>query len=347
MDSSNGEAGQINRLRGTSESTTGRFLNIIDPDKHCSIDVDTDTVVQDVLVLVEDDPEDAFLYEQYIENSSHKFGEVIYFDNLKNAYSYLRTNTPRCCILDNKLPDGNAIELLRKLLDSSGYIPFPIIVSTSQGNERTAVELMKLGIQDYIVKRDLSTDIFDESIALATQRHVNQTELLYQATHDPLTGLLNRQAFLNKLNHIFKEARRYNRAFELCFIDVDNFKQINDTYGHGVGDEVLKYIADLLQSNLRETDVITRMGGDEFVLIIQESTPAESKQIAQKLQKSLTLPLQFNGHSFKLSLSIGIASYDETCESTAELTNRADQALYRTKENGRGHYTHFKDGLYS
>ncbi len=167
----------------------------------------------------------------------------------------------------------------------------------------------------------------------------NQT-LAHQASHDSLTGLPNRAFFEGRLNRSVRNAARQRDHLALLFLDSDHFKQINDTLGHAVGDEVLISVADRVRAQLREHDLVARLGGDEFAVLL---TPLQSRkdaeQIAEKIVASMKLPVQLDsGRSIATSLSVGIAYYPDDGADPASLLNAADAAMYEAKRKRRGHW---------
>ena len=167
----------------------------------------------------------------------------------------------------------------------------------------------------------------------------NQT-LAHQASHDSLTGLPNRAFFEGRLNRSVRNAARQQDHLALLFLDSDHFKQINDTLGHAVGDEVLISVADRVRAQLREHDLVARLGGDEFAVLL---TPLQSREdaelIAEKIVASMKLPVQLDsGRSIATSLSVGIAYYPDDGADPASLLNAADAAMYQAKRERRGHW---------
>ncbi|MDN5674849.1 MAG: diguanylate cyclase [Pseudomonas sp.] len=167
----------------------------------------------------------------------------------------------------------------------------------------------------------------------------NQT-LAHQASHDSLTGLPNRAFFEGRLNRSVRNAARQQDHLALLFLDSDHFKQINDTLGHAVGDEVLSSVADRVRAQLREHDLVARLGGDEFAVLL---TPLQSREdaelIAEKIVASMKLPVQLDsGRSIATSLSVGIAYYPDDGADPASLLNAADAAMYQAKRKRRGHW---------
>lgn len=161
-------------------------------------------------------------------------------------------------------------------------------------------------------------------------------KLHFYAKHDHLTGLLNRVQFENMLNHSIERANRNKNMFALMYIDLDHFKEINDSYGHNVGDIVLKTVASRLKNTLRKEDIIARVGGDEFNIILEQiKDEADAISIATKLNEEIKKDIKINKKTFYLSLSVGISIYPMHGIIPADLIKNADSAMYEVKKTGR------------
>jgi diguanylate cyclase (GGDEF)-like protein len=165
-----------------------------------------------------------------------------------------------------------------------------------------------------------------------------QERIAHQATHDALTGLPNRLLFQDRLSHALTRRRPARTSIAVCFIDLDRFKTVNDTFGHGVGDELLEQAGERLRSVLRPADTIARMGGDEFVILCEElSGEREAVTLAERLQQVFSHPFALHGGERTVNASIGVAVAGGDADAEA-LMRDADSAMYRAKERGRGRY---------
>lgn len=164
---------------------------------------------------------------------------------------------------------------------------------------------------------------------------VQQRDLIfYQANHDQLTGLTNRHLFQDRLNMAIKESKRNNWSTSLLFIDLDDFKQINDRHGHEVGDEVLIKISNSLKETIREKDTVVRFGGDEFIILLSNTDEKGAMVVANNILKKVDA-IEFSKEDIKMTPSIGIASYPKDASSAKELVTLADRALYQAKFKGK------------
>ncbi len=158
-----------------------------------------------------------------------------------------------------------------------------------------------------------------------------------EAMTDPLTGLKNRGGFEMRMESAIATAERYGEPFTILMIDIDHFKQFNDTYGHATGDQVLKEVATILKQTCRQTDMVARYGGEEFAVILEKATDEQGKQIAKKLRKAIEKKTKNKNHP-PVTISVGLAEFkkgDPSLETADKLKESADKALYHAKAEGR------------
>ena len=176
---------------------------------------------------------------------------------------------------------------------------------------------------------------------ISDRKHAAQ-RIEHLALHDPLTGLPNRILFFDLIHQVLAEAKRDRNIFALLYIDMDDFKPINDTYGHETGDQLLKKVSQRLVASMRESDPIARIGGDEFIGICRTITmPEEAELVARKIIASLSEPFDLKGHCCSVGVSIGISVYPMDGEDAGTLLNRADEAMYRVKKINKGNYLRY------
>ena len=206
------------------------------------------------------------------------------------------------------------------------YIMFLIIIY---------ILIKKMHLKEEQYTKQLETDI-----ATKTHEIKKQKDVLYdQAHHDALTGLPNRVLFNDRLEHGIEQAKRHKTEIALFFIDLDHFKQINDSLGHPIGDRVLIAVTERLKAKIRKEDTLARLGGDEFTIIIEDITKVEDiSLLAQKILNVLIQPIHVEGHTLYISCSIGISLYPRDDTNADNLIKYADTAMYRAKEEGRNNF---------
>ena len=169
-----------------------------------------------------------------------------------------------------------------------------------------------------------------------TRRKEMEAELRRLAATDPLTGLNNRRSFFERANHMRLQCVRYNHPFSILMLDIDYFKLINDRFGHDIGDDVLKIVSDIISQSLREVDVLGRLGGEEFAVLLPETSLKSALKVAERIRASVeAFRLETDQGSVDVKISIGVVGGTFAEESIEVFLKRADEQLYRAKENGR------------
>ena len=225
----------------------------------------------------------------------------------------------------------------------------PIVVLCEEDDDETALRALRDGAQEALAKRNLGPGTLVRAVrgAIERQRGIAELERGWQrahhlATHDPLTGLPNRQLLFDRLTHGLAAARRYGHRLAVLFLDMDRFKTINDTLGHGAGDLLLRGVGDRLERCVRRSDTVARIGGDEFSVVLDPiQQPQDAARAAQAILDRLCLPHKIEGRDLYLSPSLGIAVYPEAGHDSESLLRHADQAMYQAKEEGGGQYRFF------
>lgn len=187
---------------------------------------------------------------------------------------------------------------------------------------------------------------FQGIIRDATDRKRSEQELAFLAYHDALTGLYNRKAFIERLDETLREARRYENRRAILYMDLDKFKKVNDLHGHEIGDKLLIEVSNRMRRILRDTDYISRLGGDEFTIILGNSTELLPEKVAQRIINHLSKPYDISGITIGfVTPSIGIGIYPDDGHDVETLLKHADEAMYKAKEKGN-RYIHYSNVLY-
>jgi diguanylate cyclase (GGDEF)-like protein len=246
------------------------------------------------------------------------------------------------CVLLSLPPERS--EPLQALAQLSIAAPStPIIVLSEYGDE-LGVEAVRLGAQDYLLASEITPATLGRAVRYAIERKRSEVELARQALHDPLTGLPNRALFLDRLAVALDRSRRTGAAVCLLFLDVDTFKQVNDTLGHAAGDVLLTVLAERFRGLLRPMDTVARFGGDEFTFLFEGMEgDREAMLIAERVSHSASLPLTLGEDETSVAVSIGISMVNDPDASLEEAIRDADAAMYRAKELGGSRFELFDD----
>jgi diguanylate cyclase (GGDEF)-like protein len=281
------------------------------------------------VLLIEDSLADARIFEIMLTESLSTQFHVDRVGRLSDGLERLKKGVD-LIVLDLSLPDSQGLDALVRL--SADYGRVPIVVLTGLEDDSMGLEALKKGAQDYLVKGNLERDFLPKTLRYAVERHRIQSAIKELAVLDELTGLQNRRGFQHLVEQEIKLAFRNKTYCLLYFMDLNNFKLINDRLGHKRGDEVLLDAARVLKATFRESDVITRFGGDEFAVFAMDVTAEFTEIIRENLAKGLLQISTDRELPFELSFSIGISEYDPASPTTLdEILESADRQMYRDK----------------
>ncbi len=238
----------------------------------------------------------------------------------------------------------NRIETILKEFRSES-MKWEISINHKDGTRQTyAMQSFKINNGEPVILTLGATSSCDLSIDEALRDQ--QSQIAYMAFHDPLTGLANRSLFYDRMEKSLSRAKRNNTNLALLLIDIDRFKNINDSLGQEAGDLFLKKVADILKNVLRDTDTIARLGGDEFIVVLENVNDALSiENVAQKLLDSLAKPVSILGNEITCTASIGISLFPKDGQSTDKLLRSADLAMYRAKSSGKNRLQFFLSAM--
>jgi len=293
------------------------------------------------ILLIEDNPDDAELVLRTLRKGGYNVDSlrVDAEQDLKNA---LENSTWDVVLSDYSLPGFSGLAALNILKEQNLDIPF-IIISGTIGEE-VAVEAMRLGAHDYLMKDNLIRLVpaIQRELHEANERYarrIAEQTLRHQAYHDVLTGLPNRWLLRDRMEQALAYVEKKSIQMGVLFLDLDRFKNLNDTLGHQVGDQLLRAVADRLKKVVSAWDTVARLGGDDFVLLltdIKEKTVLESK--AQELLALFEAPFELSGQSVYLDASIGIAAFPDNGQDTDTLLKNAEATMYYAKAQGGKNY---------
>jgi diguanylate cyclase (GGDEF)-like protein len=300
------------------------------------------------LLLVEDNTSDAEFLAASLRRQRATDVQLVTVQTLQEAVNMLgQAAEPPfdVVLLDLHLPDGSGLQCVDVIQGVCDTIP--IVVLSGQDDEEFAVSILNKGVQDYLVKWEGQGRTILRSIRYAIERKRSELRMNYLAQFDALTGIPNRHSFSEQLNRATARARREGRKVTLLYMDLDEFKFVNDTLGHDAGDSLLKEVADRLRRSVRAGDVVARLGGDEFAIMIEGlSGPLEVEAVAEGLIKVLAEPYHIAGRQLAVTASLGITMFPSDNSDPQMLLKNADIAMYQAKEGGRNTFRFFTQRMH-
>jgi diguanylate cyclase (GGDEF)-like protein/PAS domain S-box-containing protein len=301
--------------------------------------------------------ETVFEQQERAQVTLNSIGDGVLTTNLAGKVSYLNRVAEAMTGWTLKDAMGLPLEEVFTLIDADTRKPFVNPTCPALESDTT----VKLPTNLLLVRRDGTESPIEDSIAPIHNRNNDVTgavivfhdvsdaramaqKILHLAQHDVLTGLANRALLTERLTRAIGLAQRKKKQVALLFIDLDNFKHINDSLGHAVGDKLLQSVAKRLQECVRVTDTVCRQGGDEFVILLTEiEQRQDAAQVAEKLIAAFALPHVIHECELPITLSIGVSIYPDDCQNVEEAFQHADEAMYQAKKNGRNNYQFFSE----
>jgi two-component system cell cycle response regulator len=282
------------------------------------------------VLLVEDSPTDALLLREALTDERRAQFRTAHAETLADALRTLQQQDFDLILLDLGLPDSQGLETFARVHD---HVPqIPIIVLTGLDDDTLAIQAVKDGAQDFLTKGRVDRYWLVRNIRHALERHQMYLEVHALSLTDGLTGLYNRRGFVTLAEQHLKVARHSNRGLVLIYADLDRLKQINDTFGHQAGDEALMQAAESLERTFRASDILGRIGGDEFAALAIRGGDEGVQPILERLQKIAAEYNVAKPRPWKLSMSTGAMYFDPKQElSIEDMMKRADQAMYQQK----------------
>lgn len=302
---------------------------------------------QTVNILIVDDEEvDAFITRQLLQRCPGLRCTIAWVDGYHSALTRLRDEQFDICLVDYALGRHTGIDLIRAAGRGAGT-PGMVLI-TGSADPHVDARALEAGALDFLQKGEFGAPLLERCIRYALERRRTEAALLRASYHDALTGLPNRRRFLDNLQQAVARARRSGQPLAVMFIDLDGFKPINDRLGHDAGDRALQTVASRLHDCIREVDSLSRLGGDEFTLLLENlADHACAGKTATRILDSLAAPLCIQGVDLEMTASIGMALYPTHGETPEDLLRNADAAMHRAKTSGRGKFDIFDEDLRS
>jgi len=285
------------------------------------------------VLLIEDNDVDAQLTQDLLSEWSTEEFQVARATTLAEGLSLLSRERFDAMLLDLSLPDAFGLPTVREVHAASPTIP--VVVLSGVSDQSLALQAVRQGAQDYLVKGQGHPELLARAIRYAIERKRFEEHLTYLAQYDHLTGLVNRILFRDRLVQATARSKRMQQMIGLMLLDLDRFKLVNDTFGHDMGDELLKAVSERLKTCVREVDTVARMGGDEFTIILEGvSSEQNVLVVAKRITESIATPFELKGHCISIGISIGITIYPQDDHPVDELLKHADTAMYQAKQQG-------------
>ncbi len=279
---------------------------------------------------VEDNPGDARLMREHLLEAGGSTFDLTVVPRVDQALASLESRAFDAVLLDLSLPDAHGLDTVRQLCAAAPDVP--VVVLTGLDDETLAIRAVQVGAQDYLIKSGLDPHRCVRAIRYGIERHRSRRELWNLSLMDEMTGLYNRRGFLALAEQHFRVANREHCDLVLIFCDLDHLKEINDRYGHREGDRALTVAARILRDSLRATDLVARIGGDEFTILALDTTGTVTANITERLRERFEAHNRTNELPYSLSLCMGVARRDpRSAVSMSDLLAEADRALYEEK----------------
>jgi diguanylate cyclase (GGDEF)-like protein len=279
------------------------------------------------LLQIEDDAIHARLIQELLRDGGGDF-RVHTARRLVEGVQTIASSNVDLVLLDLTLPDSRGSETVEAMQPFAPLVP--IVIMSGLADDRIAIEAVQHGFEDYIVKGEISASQLVQRLLYAVGRHGGQRDLRDRALRDELTGLYNRGAFTEFLGQQLKLHSRSARGFTLCYLDVDDFKAINDRFGHQVGDDALRDVAEVLRETFRSSDVLGRLGGDEFGVIAVDGAGDGILAARDRLGQHLEEHTIRRGRPYRLRASVGLAPSGMASQ-PEQLIAVADANMYEQK----------------
>lgn len=295
------------------------------------------------VLLVEETVDDAKRIENILSQCENIDFTVDLVMTVDEAHQALSDEMYDVVLLADQIEGWTGVELVLTLDQDDPFMP-PIIMLAREENRDADLAAQQAGLADYLVKGQLTSPLLERSIRYAIERKQTEQRLLRLAYYDALTNLPNRASFKADLINRISDISFVNGSFALLLLDLDHFKDVNDTLGHPVGDLLLQAVSQRVKSCIDDDDFVARLGGDEFVVCTHARRDRrEIELLARNIVKTLGDPYNLDDHEINTATSIGVAVFPQDGRSYPELLKHADRALYRAKDAGRSTFVFFDE----
>ncbi len=280
------------------------------------------------ILIIDDDVDLSSFYSLILQDAGMATCMV---NDPREALAAIIKFNPDLILMDVYMPECSGMELAKIIRAMETYVSIPIVYLSAETNLTKQMSAMSMGGDDFLTK-PIQQGHLISSVSLRAER---MRIIRSYMDRDSLTGLINHTKAKEQLDIAMERARRQGGSLSFAMIDIDNFKEVNDTYGHPAGDRVIISLARLLQQRLRKTDVVGRYGGEEFAVIMSDTSASNAAKVLDDIRLSFSrIKNQADGREFSVTFSCGIAAFSGHGDA-ALLTSAADKALYEAKRDGR------------
>ena len=298
------------------------------------------------VLIVEDDEDDYILLEELLLEAVGDIGAITWAEDYKSAQARIATEHFDFYFLDNRLGAELGLDLIVEIKQQYETAP-PIIMLSGVDDYKTDLEAMEKGADDYLIKSELTAHLLERTFRYSLKSKDLEAKLAKLAHYDGLTGLYNRSLFNELLVKTIQQSERSGQKFALVTLDLDNFKFVNDNYGHPAGDQLLTKISRRLKHSTRSSDIVARLGGDEFSLLLKDvKNDSDFVKLVQNIMAIFQEPIQVDSKSVSVTTSAGIAIFPTDAQIASELIDNSDRAMYQAKALGRNNYSFYNQKLH-
>jgi len=296
------------------------------------------------ILFIDREEGEYLLLADLLSRIHHTDYQLVWHNRLDDALPAIFGDDYDLVLLDYYWGDSTARDLLTAAKTQACVTP--IVVMTDEMETEVDREAIHSGAADYLIKGQINTELLERTLRYAIERKQTEQHLNRLAHYDTLTDIPNRILFRDRLEHAIRLSDRDDSQFALMFIDLNGFKQVNDSFGHDIGDTMIRICAERLQNAMRRSDSVARMGGDEFTLLMENTdNSTDIAHVAEKIIESVAEPYRIGGYEMSIGCSIGIAVYPEAGLDADTLLKNADIAMYQAKQQEDSGYRFFTEAM--
>lgn len=297
--------------------------------------------MKNTVLIIDDNVNNVRLLQDILEDEDY---EVFTLNSGIPVLETVRKVKPELILLDIMMPEVDGFEVCQALKADLEVQDIPVIMVTAKVEGKDLKYALEIGAVDYI-KKPIDEDEVVARVESALRQKQNKEDLREKASRDSLTGLYNHALLLELLDKEIGKQERNNESLSFVMIDIDYFKKINDTYGHTIGDDVIREIASILKEEIRSTDIPGRYGGEEFGIVLTGINREDTYLLSEHIRKTIE-KYEFSSHANRIKATISLGFYCKSADdniSCKDMVKCADVALYKAKQNGRNRVVEWQD----